>query len=172
MVSDLELPLEGNGAVTGCNSDSYRPISMLPCARKMFERIILTRLEYWAETYEILSPTQYGFRKGRGTRDCVALLSTAIQTSFEYKQQTLVGFLDISGAYYDNVLIDILCDQMHQAQLPARIVRVMWNLLWRKEMVFQPVAECMGFKGLPQCSALSPFSYICSSVGFFHNSIL
>jgi hypothetical protein len=54
----------------------------------------------------------------------VALLSTVIQTSFEYKQQTLVGFLDISGAY-DNVFIDILCAEMHQAQLPARIVRVM-----------------------------------------------
>jgi hypothetical protein len=47
------------------------------------------------------------------------LLLTAILTSFEYKQ-TLVGFLDISGAY-DNVLIDIIYDQMHQAQLPARI---------------------------------------------------
>jgi hypothetical protein len=39
----------------------------------------------------------------------------------------------------------------------------MWNLLWRKEMVFyyenQPLAECVGFKGLPQGPALSPFSY-------------
>jgi hypothetical protein len=100
---------------------------MLPCARKMFEKIILTRFEYWADKYEILSPTQCGFRKSR--EDCVALLLTAIQTSFEYKQQTLVGFLDISRAY-DNVLIDILCDQMHQTQLPARILRVMWNLPW------------------------------------------
>jgi hypothetical protein len=74
------------------------------------------------------------------------------------KQQTLVDFVDISGAY------DNLCDQMHQAQLPARIVRVMWNLLWRKEIVFyyenQPVAECMGFKCLQQGFALSPFTYI------------
>jgi hypothetical protein len=65
----------------------------------------------------------------------VALFSTAIQTSFEYKQPTLMGFLGISGAY-DNVLIDILCDQMHQSQLPEIIVRVMWNFLWRKKMVF------------------------------------
>jgi hypothetical protein len=73
-----------------------------------------------------------------------------------------VSFLDISEAY-DNVLIDILCEQMHQAQLPLKIVRVMWNLLWRKEMVFyckgQSVAESVEFKGLPQGSALSPFSY-------------
>jgi hypothetical protein len=52
---------------------------------------------------------------------------------------------------------------MHHVQLPLRIVRVMWNLLWRKKMVFynenQPVAECVGFKGLPQGSALSSFLY-------------
>jgi hypothetical protein len=62
-----------------------------------------------------------------------------------------------------SLLIDLLCEQMHQAQLPLRIVRVMWNLLWRKEIVFyyenQPIAECVGFKGLLQGSALSPFSY-------------
>jgi hypothetical protein len=74
-------------------------------------------MEHWAEKYDILSPTQYGFRNGRGTRDCMVLLLTVIQTFFEYKQQTLVEFLDISvSAAYDNVLIDILCDQMHQAQ--------------------------------------------------------
>jgi hypothetical protein len=88
----------------------------------------------------------------------MALLSTAIQALFERKQHTLVSFLDISRAY-DNVLIDILCEQMHQAQLPLKIVRVMWNLLCRKEMGFyfegQPVAESVGFKGLPQGSALS-----------------
>jgi hypothetical protein len=56
-----------------------------PCAGK----INLTRLKYWVERYEILSATQYGFRNDRGTRACVALLLMAIQTSFEYKQQTL-----------------------------------------------------------------------------------
>jgi hypothetical protein len=73
-----------------------------------------------------------------------------------------VGFLEIFGAY-DIVLIVILGDQMHQTQLPLRIVRVMWNLQWHKEMVFyyenKPVAECVEVKGLPQGSALSPISY-------------
>jgi hypothetical protein len=74
-----------------------------------------------------------------------------------------VAFDDHSDGQHDNVLIDIFCDKMHQAQLPARIVRVMLNLLWHKDMVFyyenQPVAECVGFRGIPQGSALTPFSY-------------
>jgi hypothetical protein len=66
-----ELPLEGrkfllhifndilflsNGVVLGSNSDSYQPISMLPCTRKMFEKIILTRLEYWAKNTKFCFP--------------------------------------------------------------------------------------------------------------------
>jgi hypothetical protein len=43
-----------------------------------------------------------------------------IQTTIELR----LGFLDILGAY-DNILNDILCEQMHQAQLPMKIVRVM-----------------------------------------------
>jgi ribonuclease HI len=144
------------------SADSYRPISLLSCIRKLFEKIILTRLEYWAEKYEMLSKSQYGFRKGHGTRDCLAILTTDIQISFERKQQTLVGFLDITGAY-DNVLIDLLCEQMFQAQVPAKLVNVMWSLLNRKEMLFyvdgKVMATSVGYKGLPQGSSLSPFSY-------------
>jgi hypothetical protein len=56
----------------------------------------------------------------------------AIQSSFERKQQTLVGFLDISGAYYDNV----------EPSVAKR------NGFFYYEG--QPVAESVGFKGLPQ----------------------
>jgi hypothetical protein len=63
----------------------------------------------WRKLYtfgrlSILSPTQYGFRKEKGTRDCLADTST----SFEMKKQTVSAFLDKSRAY-DNVLIDVLC---------------------------------------------------------------
>jgi hypothetical protein len=74
---------------------------------ELLEKMLCTRLDYWAEKYDVLSSSQYGFRKGRGTRECLALLSTDVQTSFERKQQTVAAFIDISGAY-DNTLIDIL----------------------------------------------------------------
>jgi hypothetical protein len=64
-----KLPLEGekfllhifndilsNGVVLGSwQKTKIIPISMLPCARKLFEKINLTRLKYWVEKYEILS---------------------------------------------------------------------------------------------------------------------
>jgi hypothetical protein len=71
--------------------------------------MLCTRLDYWAEKYDVLSSSQYSFRKYWGTRNCLALLTTDVQTSFERKQLTVAAFIDISGAY-DNVLIDILSD--------------------------------------------------------------
>jgi hypothetical protein len=69
--------------------------------------MLCTRLDYGAEKYDVLSSSQYFFRKGRGTRDCFALLTTDVQTSFERKQQMVAAFIDILRAY-DNVLIGIL----------------------------------------------------------------
>jgi hypothetical protein len=66
------------------------------------EKMICTRYDFWAEKNGMLSPTQYGIRKGTGTRNCLVMLTTDISTSFEIKRQTMAAFLDISGAY-DNV---------------------------------------------------------------------
>jgi hypothetical protein len=109
-------------------SSSYRPISLLACGRKLMEKMICTRLDFWAEKNGILSPTQYGFRKEKGTRDCVAILTTDISTSFEMKKQNVAAFLDISEAY-DNVLIEVLCGVMLEKELHLGIVRFMWSLL-------------------------------------------
>jgi hypothetical protein len=79
--------------------DSYRPISLLLCVRKLFERMLCTRLDYWAEKNDVLSSSQYGFRKSRGTKDCLSLLTTDVQTSFERKQKTVAAFIDLSRAY-------------------------------------------------------------------------
>jgi hypothetical protein len=72
------------------------------------EKTICTRLEFWEEKNGILSPIQYGFRKRKGTRDCLAMLTTDMSPSFEIKKQTVAAFLDISGAY-DNNPLDVLC---------------------------------------------------------------
>jgi hypothetical protein len=65
--------------------DSYRPISLLPCMRKLLKKILCTRLDYWAEKHDVLSSGQYDFRKGRETKNCLALATTDVQTSFERK---------------------------------------------------------------------------------------
>lgn len=49
---------------------SYRPLSQLDGAGKLFERMLLRRLEEYAE--KSLSKRQFGFRRGRSTTDAIA----------------------------------------------------------------------------------------------------
>jgi hypothetical protein len=82
-------------------------------------------------------------------RDCLALLTMDVQTSFERKQQMIYR--------------DILCDILREKAVPQQVVRYLFRLLWRKVLVFFGGGrECMtivGYKGLPQGSVFSPFLY-------------
>ena len=62
---------------------SYRPIAIFSAMRRLFDSLFLKRLEWWAETHQLLSPTQYGFRKGKSTRDCIAILTVFIKNAFK-----------------------------------------------------------------------------------------
>jgi hypothetical protein len=101
-----------------------------------------------SEKSGILSGTQFGFRKGEGTTNCLAVLTTEVKTAFHLKNQVLAAFLDITRAY-DNVLIDILCREHKKEEVPIPLV----FLLWEKHLYFfdgQEVALMRtGYKGLP-----------------------
>jgi hypothetical protein len=59
----------------------------------------------------------------------LVLPTSDISTSLEMKEQTVVAFLDVSGAY-DNVLIDVLYSVMLDKELHVELVRFLRNLLW------------------------------------------
>ena len=53
------------GDVTLLNN--YRPISLLPCLSKIFERVLFNQLYEYFERNNILTQRQYGFRKNHST---------------------------------------------------------------------------------------------------------
>jgi hypothetical protein len=53
--------------------------------------MLALRLELWAEKSGILSGTPFGFRKGKGTTDCLAVLTTEVKTAFHMKNQVLAA---------------------------------------------------------------------------------
>ena len=140
-------------------ASSKRPISIYSMIRRLFESLLLEKLEAWAENEKILSPTQYAFRKGRSTRDCIALLTADIKIAFENKMMVIVVFLDI-GAAYDNVAIESMIRELNMKGAPRKICWLLWNLLKSKvnkyvvngEVVEQRTS-CIGIsKGLPIAS--------------------
>lgn len=141
---------------------SYRPICLLSCIRKIFEKLVQVRLDFWAEKHQILSPTQFGFRKGKSTQDCLATLSVDLQITYSQKATCLAVFMDISAAY-DNVDIGILCDRLIFLGVPVNMVLIIAKLFGKRIMRFFANKTHVGtrhsYKGLAQGSVLSPLLY-------------
>ena len=65
--------------------NSYRPISLLCCLYKLFERVILFRLSPVFEAH--IPHEQAGFREHRGTEEQVVALTSLIESGFELKKK-------------------------------------------------------------------------------------
>lgn len=76
---------------------NYRPISLLSCCFKLFERAILTRLRDVIET--AIPKDQAGFQRNRNCCDQVLSLTNFIELGFQKGLKTGVVFVDISAAY-------------------------------------------------------------------------
>lgn len=124
------IPLQKPGKPTGLAS-SKRPISIFGKVRRLFESAFLDSFDRWAEHEKILSPTQYGFRKGKSTRDCVAILMTDIKNAFQEKKMVGAVFLDITAAY-DNVNIERFVQYANYLGLPMNISTLLWNMYSKK----------------------------------------
>ena len=82
----------------GISSDmsNYRPIALLPFISKILERCIFDRISNYASLYNLLIPTQFGFRKGLSTKDAIILITEKIHDAFNMGD----------GAFNINVYID------------------------------------------------------------------
>ena len=75
---------------------NYRPIALLPFISKIFERCIFNRLTDYATFCNLIPPTQFGFRKGKSTKDALIFITERIYDTFNRGQ----------GAFNVNIFID------------------------------------------------------------------
>ena len=80
------------------NFVNYRPISLLPCISKVFERVIYARLINYIDKFDLLSNNQYGFRKKRSTIDALTNVIEQIRCASNDETQLCI-FLDLKKAF-------------------------------------------------------------------------
>lgn len=90
---------------------NYRPISVLPSISKILEKLINTRLINYLNKFNLLSKSQYGFRKGISTEDAVTAISSLITSKVDGRKKCLSVFLDLKKAF-DTVSVPILVNTL------------------------------------------------------------
>src|SRR3989442_11552044 len=78
---------------------NYRPISILNAFSKIFEKVILKRLENYLNKKQILHDAQYGFRKNRSTQLAIVSFLDALTDSLDKNKFVFSLFIDLSKAF-------------------------------------------------------------------------
>ena len=142
---------------------NWRPISLISCLGKLFERIVTSRLSSYLESEKLLSPSQSGFRKGRMTTEQLFRLSEDAHSFIKKKGITAALFLDAEAAF-DQAWHDAIRYKLDKLNLPHRFIRLLSSFLTDRKLkvkVGKEVSQEVKMKaGTPQGSCLSPLLYI------------
>ena len=142
---------------------NYRPVSVLPLFSKLFEKIMYARLEQHLKNHAILSPNQFGFRKGHSTTMAISLFVEKIYDILENRNFAIATFLDLSKAF-DLVNHNYLLRKVEHYGIRGTALNWIRSYLQnRKQYVDYNNAKSSMLNitcGVPQGSILGPLFFI------------
>lgn len=143
-------------------TSSYRPISLLPLASKIFEKLIMKRLIPLIHENYIIPDHQFGFRQNHSTIEQVHRLVAKIAQNLETKKYCSAAFLDVQQAF-DKVWHEGLLFKI-KSLLPHSYYNLFKSYLQDRhfqvkyQYTFSPITEIQS--GVPQGSVLGPLLYV------------
>ena len=100
------LPLfKGKGAKAN-NKDNYRGISLFPTLCKIYEMVLLNRLENYVSQKGLFSDMQFGFKEGLGCTEASFTILDTINHMLERGSKVFSCFLYVLKAF-DTVWIEV-----------------------------------------------------------------
>jgi len=143
--------------------ENYRPISLLPTFSKIIERLIYNRLYKYLITHELLTPSQYGFRKNLSTNYAILELQDRIIKYLSNKEWCVGIYLDLSRAF-DTLDHSILLSKLQHIGIRGISLNLINSYLSNRKQftTFLNVnSNTTTLKcGVPQGSILGPLLFI------------
>ena len=98
LLTGVILPLfRGKGAKAN-NKDNYRGITLFPTLCKIYEIVLLNRLEKFAEQQGLFSNMQFGFKEGVGCTEASFTILESIDHMLDRGSKVFGCFLDVRKA--------------------------------------------------------------------------
>ncbi|OHW95285.1 reverse transcriptase-like protein [Colletotrichum incanum] len=143
---------------------AYRPIALLNTVGKVMDAIITERLNYMAETHQLLPEKHMGGRRQRSTEHAMHLIIDKIYEAWNRGQGEVASLLllDVSGAF-GNASHRRLLHKLRKRRVDEKIIRWTTSFLGNR----QTQIHADGYQsepytlttGIPQGSPLSPILY-------------
>ena len=142
--------------------DNYRPISSLPIFSKVFEKLTLIRMESFISRQHILTPCQFGFRKGCSISHAVIKLLTHIVQAYHDKVYSACFFLDLRKAF-DTVNHNLLMKKLEHYGFRGQCSNYMKSYFENRKQYVQVDGHSSSLEsvtcGVPQGSILGPLCF-------------
>ena len=142
--------------------DNFRPISSLPLFSKIFERLTLNRMESFICRNNILTPCQFGFRKGRNTSLAVVKLVSQVVQAYHQKIYSACFFLDLRKAF-DTVNHELLIKKLEHYGFRGQCSEYMRSYYSNRKQYVRIGGNDSSFRsvlsGVPQGSIIGPLCF-------------
>ena len=118
MIKSIIVPLVKNKCGNLADKNNYRPIAISSIASKVFEHVILCRLEEYLWTND----NQFGFKPSHSTDLCVYALTEFIEYFKSRSTSIYLAFLDASKAF-DKISHWTLLKKCFDRDVPIYLVK-------------------------------------------------
>lgn len=137
---------------------AYRPICLLDTSAKLMENLIVDRLHDEIEKNNLLSDSQYGFRRGRGT---IGAVNKVLEKAFEELKKTprtrnftLLILLDVRNAF-NSMNWEVILTALDRKKVSPYLRQIISSYLYNRTLRTQH-AQHEITAGVPQGSILGP----------------
>jgi len=143
--------------------NNYRPVSILPAASKVLERIVFKHMYNFFHTNKLLTDNQSGFRQKDSTINQLAYLYHTFCNALDLKQDIRVVFCDIHKAF-DKVWHDGLIFKLNQMGVRGNVLEWLKDYLnsRKQRVIIKGETSDWGSieAGVPQGSVLGPLLFL------------